>query len=218
MGIWASNGWTTVAPLPSTVCGVGAFFGPPFAAPDASLTVTLEVDGEPLIDHAHPEIADHLLSQGGRWHPGRITRTGTYHRYRDGRLTSFTVQTALVPCRDRTGYLLTIGVRNRSDQPLHLQLHPTFEAGGPRRVPANEWHYDTPNPGRRAVPFGPFSWGNDEAVATITLDLASLTVGAGRGGRELHRGRRRPPGRLLFTHGGSSRTWPLRPRHGGGTR
>lgn len=173
LGIWASNGWTTVAPLPRTVCGVGAFFGPPFAAPDASLTVTFELDGQPLIDHAHPEVADHLLSQSGYWHPGRISRTGTYHRYRDSRLTSFTVSTALVPCRDRTGYLLTIAVRNRGDEELRLRLHPIFEAGGPRRVPSNEWHYDAPYPGRRATPLGAFSWGNDEAVATLTLDLSS---------------------------------------------
>src|SRR5581483_8048333 len=50
---------------------------------------------------------------------------------------------------------------------------PTFEPGGLRRVADNEWHYDTPSPGRRATPLSRSRWGNDEAVATLTMDLAS---------------------------------------------
>lgn len=177
--MWASSGWTTVTTLAQTVCGVGAFFGPPFAAPDASLTVTLEVDGHPLIDHAHPELADHLLSQGGFWHPGRITRAGTYHRYGNGRLTSFAVTTSLVPLRERTGYLLTLAVRNRGEHALDLKLHPHFDAGGPRRLADNEWEYDSPGPGRRARKLSPSSWGNDEAVVSMAMDLAPGPLGPG---------------------------------------
>ena len=177
--VWASSGWTTVTFLSKTVCGVGAFFGPPLAAPDASLTVMFDVEEQPLLDHAHPELANHLLSQGGQWRPGRITRNGTYHRYAEGRLISFRVETHLVPCREGTGYLLTIAVRNRGDQALPLRLRPTFAAGGLRHLPPNEWHFDTPNPGRRAEQLGPSSWGNDEAVATLTLDLASRPLAPG---------------------------------------
>ena len=173
VSVAVSSGWTAVAALPNTVCGVGAFFGPPFAAPDARLTVVIDIDGRALTDNAHPELGDHILFQSGQWHAGRLTRAGTYHHYENGSLTSFKVESELVPCRGLTGYVLRVTVRNRGDGPLTLRLAPTFEPGGLRRVAESEWHYDAPLAGRRAERLTPTQWGNDEAVATLTMDLAS---------------------------------------------
>lgn len=179
VSVAVSSGWTAVCPLSNTVCGVGGFFGPPFAAPDASLTVAFDLDDHVLIDHAHPELADHILVQGGQWHADRVTRAGTYHRYQNGRLTSFRVGSELVPCRERTGYVLSVTVENRGTEPLNLRLRAMFEPGGLRRLAGNEWHYDTPLPGRRARQLSPWQWGNDEAVASLTSDLASRPVAPG---------------------------------------
>ncbi|MFI7063717.1 hypothetical protein ACIBL3_22215 [Kribbella sp. NPDC050124] len=39
--LWTTSGWSTVALVPGTVCGVGACFSPPYAAPQARLSVVL---------------------------------------------------------------------------------------------------------------------------------------------------------------------------------
>jgi Mannosylglycerate hydrolase MGH1-like glycoside hydrolase domain len=179
VSVWASSGWSTVTPLPQTVCGVGALYGPPFAAPDATLSVIFEADGHLLVDHAHPEIGDHILCQGGRWGPGRIIRRATYHKYREGKTTSFAIETTLVPTRGYTGYVLALTVRNRGDKPLPFQVHPHFDPGGLRRLAAGDWHYDSPAPGRRAGRLSPRTWGNDEATASLTVDLPAAVVGPG---------------------------------------
>ncbi|MEV4573619.1 hypothetical protein AB0K16_10175 [Nonomuraea jabiensis] len=80
---WVTSGWTTVHAPPGSVCGVGGWFAPPYAVPDAGLAVELDVDGHRITDGAAPGVAGAgLLHAGGTWWPGRIVRHGTYHRRR----------------------------------------------------------------------------------------------------------------------------------------
>jgi hypothetical protein len=180
LGLWASSGWSTVTPIPDTVCGVGAFFGPPLAAPDATLRIRLAIDGVELDDQARPGGGQRgLLAQGGRWEPGCIRREGTYHYLRDGRLLSLAVRSELVPLRDATGYALTITVENRGAEAIDVAVVPTFDPGGPRHVPLGDWAYTPPTAGPAAEPVGPSSWRAGSVVLTLTAppDRVAITPG-----------------------------------------
>lgn len=146
--IWVGSGTGTVAPLPATVCGVGGWFAPPYAAPDSRLTISLDVDGRRITDGGPPGAGDRgILAAGGSWRPDRLVRDGTYHQYGDGELVSLAVRSTLTPRHGRPGYILAISVRNRTDRQLRLTVHPQLSSTRTRHVPLSEWGWVPPGPG-----------------------------------------------------------------------
>jgi hypothetical protein len=152
--VWVSSGWTSVRAVAGTICAVGGCFAPPYAAPDSSLTVTMELDGRTLTDGVRPGIAGFglgLLAGGGTWRPDRVDRTGTYHRYTDdGELVSLGVDSRLTPLHGIGGYVLDIGVTNRGDRDADIALLPQLASGQPGRVPLADWGWMPPQPGAAA--------------------------------------------------------------------
>ncbi|MFC6016202.1 hypothetical protein ACFP2T_08335 [Plantactinospora solaniradicis] len=148
--VWVTSGWTSVVAAPGTVCGVGGCFAPPYAAPDSSLSVTLEVDGRELRDGVRAGIAGFglgLLTSGGTWRPDRIERSGTFHQYDDGRLVSLGVHSRLTPVHGAGGYVLEITVENRADRDAEISIHPRLSAGQPGRLPLADWGWMAPRAG-----------------------------------------------------------------------
>ncbi|MGW3956425.1 MGH1-like glycoside hydrolase domain-containing protein [Streptomyces sp. NPDC004752] len=138
--LWTTSGWSTVALAPGTVCGVGACYAPPHAAPQAKLAVTLEADGIGISDTGAPGMhGTGLLPAGGTWRLDGIERHGTYHRRHDGRLVSLRVRSELTPLHGLPGYALSIVVRNRSGRTLPLSLLPELAQGPVGEVPLAQW-------------------------------------------------------------------------------
>lgn len=146
--IWVGSGTGTVSQLSGTVCGVGGWFAPPLAAPDSRLTISLEVDGQRVVDLARPGAGNRgLLPAGGTWRPDRIVRRGTYHQYADS-LTSLAVESTLTPCHGSPGYVLTLRIRNRSGNTHEITVCPELAATQAREVPLSEWGWVPPAAGR----------------------------------------------------------------------
>ncbi|MFJ9033094.1 MGH1-like glycoside hydrolase domain-containing protein [Streptomyces sp. NPDC102274] len=145
--LWTASGWSTAALAPGTVCGVGACYAPPYAAPRARLAVALEADGIPVSDTGAPGMhGTGLLPAGGTWRLHGIERRGTYHRRHEGRLVSLLVRSELTPLHGLPGYVLHIAVRNRSGRTLPLRLLPELTTGPVGEVPLGEWGWMPPEP------------------------------------------------------------------------
>ncbi|MFD3401932.1 hypothetical protein ACFWUU_14680 [Kribbella sp. NPDC058693] len=146
--IWVGSGTGTVSQLAGTVCGVGGWFAPPLAAPDSRLTISLEVDGQRVVDLARPGAGNRgLLPAGGTWRPDRIVRRGTYHQYADS-LTSLAVESTLTPYHGSPGYALTLQIRNRSSNTHQITVCPELAATEAHQVPLSEWGWVPPAAGR----------------------------------------------------------------------
>jgi hypothetical protein len=145
--IWVGSGTGTVTPLPATVCGVGGWFSPPYAAPDSRLTISLDVDGRRIADGGPPGAGDRgILAAGGNWRPDHLVRNGTYHQYGNGRLVSLAIHSTLTPRHGSPGYVLAISVRNRTDRRLPVTVHPQLSSTRVRDVPLSEWGWVPPAP------------------------------------------------------------------------
>ncbi|MEV5961069.1 hypothetical protein AB0L70_04860 [Kribbella sp. NPDC051952] len=145
--IWVGSGTGTVTQLTGTVCGVGGWFAPPLAAPDSRLTISFDVDGRRVVDEARPGAGNRgLLPAGGTWRPDRLVRHGTYHQYDAGRLTSFSVESTLVPHHGSPGFVLTLAIRNRSEQTHYLTVRPEL-TGRQSQVPLSNWGWVPPGAG-----------------------------------------------------------------------
>lgn len=172
--VWVMSGWSTVAATPLTVCGVGAFFAPPFAAPDAKLDVLFTIDGRQAVDGARPGIAGHggLLVSHAHWHPTSIVRRGTYHHYADGRVVSVAVESELTPLHGEAGYIVELTVRNRADQSVSVEVSPHLTPGGPTHVPLGEWGWMQPESGPPAMLISPGRW----SAGAVHVALAHDTL------------------------------------------
>jgi hypothetical protein len=150
--LWTTSGWSTVAAVPSTVCGAGACYAPPHAAPQTRLAVAFDADGVRIEDTGTPGMGKgKLLLSGGSWRLDGIERKGTYHQ-RDaaGRLVSLRVHSTLTPLYGQPGYALRIRVRNRSGRALSVRLLPELTSGPVGKVPLGDWGWMPPEP--EAVP------------------------------------------------------------------
>ncbi|WP_433519365.1 MGH1-like glycoside hydrolase domain-containing protein [Nonomuraea sp. CA-143628] len=198
---WVTSGWTTVHAPPGSVCGVGGWFAPPYAAPDAGLAVELEVDGHRITDGAAPGVAGvGLLPAGGTWWPGRIVRHGTYHRRhdQDGEPMSLRVLSTLTPLHGQAGFVLEVEITNRAGRDVTVTLHPRADPGGPRRVPLAEWGWVPPTPGPKAVSTGPWTWQAGDVTIELTHEGLRQDVPAGGTAvfaLAVRAGAGRPPGR-----------------------
>ena len=147
--VWVTSGFSSALATAGTVCGVGACFAPPYAAPDSALTVAFEVDGREIGDGVRPGIAGFglgVLAAGGTWRPDRVTRRGTFHQYDGGRLVSLGVESVLTPLHGTGGYVLEITVENRADREAGITLRPELSPGQPGTVPLAEWGWMQPRP------------------------------------------------------------------------
>lgn len=177
---WVSSGWTTVHAPPGSVCGVGGWFAPPYAAPDAGLAVELEADGHRIADGAAPGVAGvGLLHAGGTWQPGRIVRQGTYHRRHQGKLLSFWVRSTLTPLYGQAGFVLEVEITNRAGREVTVALHPRADPGGPRRVPLGEWGWVPPAPGPKAASTGRWAWRAGDVTVELSHEGLRQDVPAG---------------------------------------
>ncbi|WP_020578111.1 MGH1-like glycoside hydrolase domain-containing protein [Actinopolymorpha alba] len=177
---WVTSGWSTVALAPGTVCGVAGCFAPPYAAPDSSLRIELEVAGHRIPDGARPGVNGRgLLYAGGTWRPHQVVRRGTYHQFHDGALRSLDVRSTLTPLYGRAGYAVQVAIRNRAAEAVTITLHPELHPGGPRRIPLGEWGWVPPEPGPAPTQLGHGRWQAGE----VTIDLLHEEVGVGPDGR-----------------------------------
>ncbi|AWS45077.1 hypothetical protein [Streptosporangium sp. 'caverna'] len=177
---WVTSGWTTVHAPPGSVCGVGGWFAPPYAAPDAGLAVELDVDGRRIADGAAPGVAGTgLLHAGGTWRPGRIVRHGTYHRRHHGELVSFWVRSTLTPLYGQAGFVLEVEIINRAERDITVALLPRASPGGPRRIPLGEWGWVPPSPGPEAVSTGQWTWQAGDVTVELSHEGLRQDVPAG---------------------------------------
>jgi hypothetical protein len=182
--LWTTSGRSTVALTPGTVCGVGACFAPPHAAPGTRLSVALDVDGTRVTDTGAPGMGGTgLLFAGGTWRLDGIERHGTYHRRHEGQLVSLSVRSELTPLHVRSGYALRVAVRNRAERAVNLRLLLELTAGPVGRVPLGEWGWMPPEPkaqDQAVLVHGPLATKlapGDEAV----FELAVLLDGSSDG-------------------------------------
>lgn len=161
---WVNSGYTTVNPQLNTVMGVNEFYSPPFAAKNFNLSVELIADSFQIKDVGSFGKGDvGLLYAGGIWFPHKIMRNGTYHHLKNDKLISLGVTSELVPLFGKSGFLLKITIKNRSNSPMNLTLLPTLVPGNPTFVSLDNWSYGQPKAGdletrqiSRSV------WGNDK--------------------------------------------------------
>jgi hypothetical protein len=182
--LWTTSGWSTVALAPGTVCGVGACFAPPHAAPGSRLAVELDADGIRVTDTgAAGMTGTGLLFSGGTWRLDGIERRGTYHRRHEGRLVSLAVRSELTPLHGRSGYVLRVTVRNRADTAVTLRLLLDLTAEPVGTVPLGEWGWMPPEPlGQHSavLTHGPLR--TDVAPgAEVVFEVAVLLDGASDG-------------------------------------
>ncbi|MFE5321807.1 hypothetical protein ACFQ88_24225 [Paenibacillus sp. NPDC056579] len=174
--IWVGSGYSTVAPLANTVAGVKGLFSPPFAAHDVQLLLNIEADGHTVSDTGNLGKGDcGLLYSGAEWRPDRITRSGTYHYFHEGRLISLYVQSRLVPLADRAGFLLAMRVANRTERSIEVCVKPELIPGRLRLQPLDDWDYGYPAPGELARPIGDDVWENNEARITLLKEASQPT-------------------------------------------
>ncbi|MEV4619468.1 hypothetical protein AB0J74_12260 [Asanoa sp. NPDC049573] len=169
--VWVTSGWNSVLATAGTVCGVGGWFAPPYAAPDSTLTVTVDVDGRQVSDGVRPGIAGFglgLLPAGGTWRPDRVDRHGTFHQYDEGRLVSLGVSSRLTPLHGTAGYVLKVDVENRASDAATVTLRPTLSSEGAGQVPLAEWGWMPPSPT------------GDEPLTLAHDDLRRVVPGGGR--------------------------------------
>jgi hypothetical protein len=185
--LWTTSGWSTAALVPGTVCGVGACYAPPHAAPRARLAVALEAEGIRVTDTGAPGMdGTGLLPAGGTWRLDGIVRRGTYHRRHAGRLLSLRVRSELTPLHGRPGYALRVTVRNRSMRPLALRLLPELTAGPVGEVELAGWGWMPPEPeeasqDRAALVHGPLAATLGPVDETV-FELAVLLDGSSPSG------------------------------------
>jgi hypothetical protein len=185
--LWTTSGWSTAALVPGTVCGVGACYAPPYAAPQARLAVVMEADGTRITDTGAPGMhGTGLLPAGGTWRLDGIERRGTYHRRHEGRLVSLLVRSELTSLHGCPGYALRIVVRNRSGRALTLRLLPELTAGPVGEVPLGQWGWMPPEPeaaapDQVALVHGPLTAALEPADEAV-FELAVLLDGGSPGG------------------------------------
>jgi hypothetical protein len=166
--LWVMSGWSTINPLSNTVMGVGDCIGPPFAGRDFSLIMTIEANGHPVKDIGSTGKDDvGLLYSGGQWRPDKIIRKGTYHYIVKDDLISFSVQSELIPLYNRSGFLLKITLKNRTERSLKVRLLPEVNPGKPSINPLNKWNFGKPPKGIDAKSEGENHWSNE----TVKIDL-----------------------------------------------
>ena len=149
--LWVMSGWSTVNPVSNTVMGVGECFGPPMAGRDFRLIMTIEANGHQVKDIGSVGKGDvGLLYSGGKWRPDRIIRYGTYHFLVNNDLISFAVKSELIPLFGRTGFLMKITLKNRTEKSMKIKLLPDVSPGKPSVNPLNKWNFGQPAKGNDA--------------------------------------------------------------------
>jgi hypothetical protein len=174
--IWVGSGRSTVAPLANTVAGVKSLFSPPFAARDVELLLNIKADHHIISDNGNLGKGDcGLLFAGGEWRPDRITRSGTYHYFVDGRLISLYVTSRLVPLVDRPGFLLNVSITNRMERSIEVCILPELSPGHLSTQPLDDWDYGHPPLGEMAHQIGHHQWENQD-VRMVLLREDSLPI------------------------------------------
>ncbi len=159
--LWVMSGWTTVTPVSNTVMGTGECIGPPIAGMDFRLMMSVMANNHRIPDTGSTGKGDvGLLYSGGKWQPDRLIRYGTYHYIVDNELISFSVRSDLIPLFNRTGLLLKIVLKNRTDNVLKIKLMPEVSPGNPSINPLNSWTYVRPPKGDAAKCVGINRWTN----------------------------------------------------------
>lgn len=160
--IWVGSGRGTCAPLADTVMGVRGFYGPPVTAPDATLMVSLRLNGHMAEDMGNRGKDDcGLLFAGAEWRPDRIERRGTYHYRTEAGLLSVGVTSRLAPLRDLPGFVVEVRVENRANGNLTVEAIPKLDPGAMDIVPLGVWEFTPPRPAAGAAePAGADFWEN----------------------------------------------------------
>ncbi|MDF2962997.1 MAG: hypothetical protein K0S39_4732 [Paenibacillus sp.] len=180
--IWVCSGFSTVAPLTSTVAGVRGLYSPPFAAQDVEVLLDLTADGHYVSDTGNRGKGDcGLLYAGAEWRPDRIERTGTYHYFVDERLISLSVHSSLVPLADRAGFVLSVQIINRTDRSMQLNVQPRVTPGHPAIQSLDNWDFGHPSMGAQVQEVGAGAWENNEVRVTLMQEqIQSTPVAPGK--------------------------------------
>jgi hypothetical protein len=177
--IWVMSGWSTVNPISNTVTGVGECIGPPLSGRDFNMKMTIEANGHKVKDIGSTGKGDvGLLYSGGKWMPDRIVRNGTYHFLIDNALISFSVENELVPLFGRTGFLLKISLKNRTDKPMSIRLIPEVNPGKPSFNPLNKWNFGQPPKGGDATSDKENHWSNESVNIDLFAESLNMEIPA----------------------------------------
>ncbi len=177
--IWVGSGSCVCSPIPDCTCGVRSVYAPPFSAGDASLRFQFSANGHSIVDDGNKGKNDcGILFAGAQWQPDRIVRQGTYHFRTAQGLISFSVRSETVPLFHMPGVLVKIGVRNRMDVPLHLDITPLVDPGCPHWIPFDEWDYCRPANGCVPCSQGEGYWENDKVRLTLCSSCGTLELPA----------------------------------------
>jgi hypothetical protein len=180
--LWGSSGWSTVQPMPGTVCGVGGCFAPPFAAQDMRLGVALVADRRRIPDTGSRSKGDcGLLYSGGVWRPDRIERRGTYHWMKEGRLISLAVGSRLIPLHGAHGYGFEVEVYNRGEESISIAVETDWHPGAPGAMPLSEWTSAPPEPGHPVEPEGEGLWRNAQVRLRMAREGRETALAPGAG-------------------------------------
>lgn len=179
--IWVNSGYTTVNPQYNTVMSVKEFFSPPFAAKNFNLSIELEAGSLLIKDVGSFGKGDvGLLYAGGVWYPHKIVRHGTYHHLKNDKLISLGVTSELLPLFEKSGFLLKISIKNRSNSSIHLKLLPTLVPGNPTFVPLDEWSFGQPkSTNLETSQISNSVWGNDKTKIGLFQENALVELKAG---------------------------------------
>lgn len=173
--LWVGSGRTTVQPLANTACGVGDMVSPPFATSGFRAVCGFSIEGATEIrDTGHLGKGDvGILYSGGMWYPNEVVRKGTYHHLKDGRLLSFGISSSLSPSCRGAGFVLEVGLTNRSGRRVRLAFRPELAVERIIVLPLQRWGFSQPRGGEPAVPRpGGREWTTSEARLVADWDEA----------------------------------------------
>jgi hypothetical protein len=181
---WVNSGTTTVNPENQTVMGVNSFYAPPLAATNFGFSVEIDADGLTVPDQRNYGKEDvGLLYSRGRWYPHKIVREGTYHHFKDGKLTSLGVISELVPLFGMNGFVEKITIRNRSSRTLNLQLNAIVNPGNPISIPLEKWGFAPPfSDQRAAIKMSENTWSNHAVTLQLNEENRTFTLQSNESG------------------------------------
>lgn len=123
-----------------------------------------------------------ILFSGAVWQPDKITRKGTYHYMVEDRLISLAVESELVPLFNRSGFLVKICLKNRTDREVALKVNVRLEPGHPKLVDFSTWDFMPPKAsGEEMCVVSENIWENREIkVALLEEGCEEKRIGKGR--------------------------------------
>jgi|GEM_PF-2211678 len=169
--LFTFSGRGSVAPLPGTVMGIGAFYFPPVSGRGFRLSYDLAVTEPPgrITDSGRGEhyAPAQVLLQGCHWLPWGYRRRGLFHQRIGGKLISFRVESELIAPSSGDGVLLRLEFEVLSRLELEILPRLPDENGAFGICPPAAWNYAPPSARALLWSEGPKRWRVDGCTLTL---------------------------------------------------